>query len=276
VSAVAGPADDQGAAVPDGREDDTTDAIDDGAGLRGSPLFTGIGAICDAVTRLAGVDGAAVAVFAPARLRELVYATDAVAQQIDDLQFTLGEGPCLDAYRSASPQLCQRLDGGVPMNRWPAFCIDAADTGAEAVFAFPVLGPERAIGVLELYRRSRGELEPRQYESATMCAAAVGQTLMSHWDTQLAAAMAIDAAAAVDAASVAAAPVLGDTFSRAGVYIAAGMVAVQLDLSVDDGLDRLRAYTYANSLSINDVAAEIVARRLSLRGMRDEPNGRQS
>ncbi len=221
---------------------------------------------------VAGVDGAAVAVFVPSGPRELVYATDALAQQIDDLQFTLGEGPCLDAYRSASPQLCQRLDGGAPMDRWPAFCIDAAEVGAEAVFAFPVPGPEQAIGVLELYRRSSGDLEPRQYESATMCATAVGQTLMSHWERQLP--MAVDTAAAIDAASVAAEPSPADTYSRADVYIAAGMVAVQLDISVADGLDRLRAYSYANNRSIKDVAADIVGRRLSLRGMRDEPKGR--
>jgi hypothetical protein len=165
------------------------------------------------------------------------------------------------------------LDASATMNRWPAFCIDAADVGVQAVFAFPLLGAKHAIGVLELYRRSTGELDPCQYESATVCAAAVGQTLMSNWDMHLA--MAIDAAAAIDAASAAVASNPGDTFSRAGVYIAAGMVAVQLGVSADDGLDRLRAYTYANSLSINAVAADIVARRLSLRGMRDEPKGQQ-
>jgi GAF domain len=269
VGTVAGTADDHGPGLSAGREDDSADASDYAAGFLGSPWFTGVGAVCDTVTRLAGVDGAAVAVFAPSDSRELVYATDAVAQQVDDLQFTLGEGPCLDAYRSASPQLCPRLDAGIPMNRWPAFCIDAGDVGVQAVFAFPVLGTEHAIGVLELYRRSTGELDPRQYQSATVCAEAVGQTLMSSWDIRLA--MEIDAAAAMDAASAAAAPNPGGTFSRAGVYIAAGMVAVQLGVSADDGLDRLRAYTYANGLSINAVAADIVARRLSLRGMRDEP-----
>ena len=64
------------------------------------PLFVGISAICDTVVRLTGVDGAAVAVLAPSMgVRELVYATDALAQQLDELQFTLGEGPCVDAYQ---------------------------------------------------------------------------------------------------------------------------------------------------------------------------------
>jgi hypothetical protein len=48
------------------------------------------------------------------------------------------------------------------------------------------------------------------------------------------------------------------------------MVAVQLGVSADEGLARLRAYTYAQSRSITDVAADIVAKRLSLRGFRDD------
>lgn len=235
-------------------------------GNRGAALFTGVGVVCDTATRLTGVDGAAAAVFAPSQTRELVYATDAIAQQIDDLQFTLGEGPCLDAYRSSSPQLCPRLDTGPQVDRWPGFCIDAAAIGAQAVFAYPILGPERALGVLELYRKTPGDLDDGQRESASLCSAAIAQTLLSSWDMHVA--MAIDAAAALGAAGSETADAT-NSFSRVGVYIAAGMVAVQLGVTADEGLDRLRAYTYSHGLSINAVAADIVARRLSLRGMRD-------
>lgn len=61
----------------------------------GELLFHGIGVLCAAAVRLTGVDGAAVAILSDASAaRELVYATDAVAQQIDELQFVVGEGPC--------------------------------------------------------------------------------------------------------------------------------------------------------------------------------------
>jgi hypothetical protein len=46
------------------------------------------------------------------------------------------------------------------------------------------------------------------------------------------------------------------------------MVAVQLGASAGEGLDRLRAYTYARGRSIADVAADIIAKRLSLRELR--------
>jgi hypothetical protein len=61
-----------------------------------SPLFAGVGVLCETAERLADVDGVAVAVLMSAQSRELVYATDEVAQQIDDLQFAVGEGHAYD------------------------------------------------------------------------------------------------------------------------------------------------------------------------------------
>jgi hypothetical protein len=263
VNTVAGVSDDDG---PAGSKEGP-------AGVADGSLFTGVGALCETVARLSGTDGAAVAVFAPSRSRELVYATDALAQQIDDLQFTLGEGPCLDAYETAVPQLCPRLDTEVALNSWPAFCDGAAELGARAIFAFPVLAPQRALGVLELYRRTTGDLNAGQLQSAAVCANAVADALLTNWDTHLSGA--ISAVAAIEAASSEPAVPLtgGNQFSRARVYIASGMVAVQLSVSADEGLDRLRAYTYAEGRSINDVAADIIAKRLSLRDFRDEGKG---
>jgi hypothetical protein len=230
----------------------------------GSPTrspFTDVGVICETVARSAGVDGAAVAVFAPSSSRELVYATDALAQHVDELQFTLGEGPCLDAYHEYAPQLCPRLDTGAELNRWPAFCDGAAELGVQAVFAFPVPGARRALGVLELYRRTAGEMDAGQRQWASVCAVAIGETLLANWQES-----------AADASDVAA-PDSGHQFSRAMVYVASGMVAVQLGVSADEGLDLMRAYCFSEGRSIIEVADDIVARRLSLRGLQDDQRG---
>jgi GAF domain len=256
---MAGAADDDGAQAPQPWAP---------PGVAGGSLCTGVGAVCDTAVRLTGVDGAAVAVFAPSRSRELVYATDALAQQIDDLQFILGEGPCLDAYRAGSPRLCPQLDADPHLSRWPAFCGGAYESGARAVFAFPVLSLERPLGVLELYRYTVGELSSTQQDSAAVCAGAIAGTLASNWRNHLSGA--IDAVAAIEAASSESDTPLtaGNRFSRAGVYVASGMVAVQLGVSADEGLDRLRAYTYAEGRSITEVAADIIAKRLSLGELR--------
>ncbi|MDV3123565.1 GAF and ANTAR domain-containing protein [Mycobacterium sp. 21AC1] len=235
-------------------------------------LFVGVEAICDTATRLTGADGAAVAVLTRTRaVRELVYATDALAQQIDELQFVLGEGPCLDAYDHDRAQLCAQLDDEMFEARWPAFTAELTDLGVAAVFAYPVPGRNHPFGVLELYRRTAGELDRLEQHSAQVCAVALRDTLESNWRTHVSQNVSEEAAIESVVLSGAVVPP-PDSFTRSQVYVAAGMVAVQLTISTQDGLDRLRAYSFAHKRSIMAVAADVVARRLSFRGL-DEPEG---
>ena len=62
-----------------------------------------------------------------------------------------------------------------------------------------------------------------------------------------------------------------DPFTRTQVHVAAGMIAVQLNLPTTDALDRLRAHAFAQRRSIVAVAADVVARRLSFRDLDDDP-----
>jgi hypothetical protein len=239
-----------------------------GAGRGGDdPLFVGIGAICETATRLTGADGAAVAVLAAHGVRELVYASDALAQQLDELQFIVGEGPCLDAYHQVRPQLCAEVDNAFAA-RWPAFAAELAELGVAAVFAFPVPGQHRPMGVLELYRRTSGELSDAEQRSAQVCASALRTTLEINWRKQLAHSTSEDAA--IEAAALRNADATrSDPFTRSQVYVAAGMVAVQLSIPTREALDRLRGYAYAHKMSIMAVAADVVARRLSFRHLDD-------
>jgi hypothetical protein len=236
----------------------------------GDSLFVGIGAICHTATRLTGVDGAAVAILAPTKsVRELVHATDALAQKIDEMQFTLSEGPCLVAYHENRPQLCGWLEDATFLQQWPAFTAEVVECGVAALFAFPVPGEQRPMGVLELYRRSGGQLSEDEQHSARQCASAVRTALESNWRDHLM--RSGSEQAALDAAALSgAAPGDPDPFTRTEVYVASGMLAVQLRLPAGDALDRLRAYAYANRRSITAVAADVVARRLSSRQINDD------
>lgn len=234
-------------------------------------LFVGVGAICDTAARLTGTDGAAVAVLTSKMVvRELVYATDALAQQIDEVQFTLGEGPCLDAYHHDVELLCPHLSHPDFEMRWPGFTGEVTGLGVSAVFAFPVPGAHRPLGVLELYRSTSGELRDGEHRAAQVCATAVGNALESNWRDALLRSTSEDAAIE-EAALYATEFSHTDPFTRSQVHVAAGMVAVQLSVSSDEALDRLRAYSYAQSRSVLAVAADVVARRLSFRD--SEMNG---
>ncbi len=196
----------------------------------------------------------------------MVYATDALAQQVDEMQFVLGEGPCLEAYRGDRFLLCPRLDDEALQRRWPGFTVELADLGVAAVFAFPIPGQHRPLGVLELYRRTEGELLPREQQSAMVCAAALGAALESNWRDLLS--HSSSAEAAMDAVAVHGARAGStDAFTRTQVHVAAGMVAVQLAVSTGEALDRLRGYAYGRNRPIVAVADDVVARRLSFRGL---------
>ena len=146
-------------------------------------MFGGVAALCDTATLQARADGAALAVLTrSSRTRELVYATDTVARQIDELQYTIGEGPCLDAYLYDSPQFYPELDNVAQTSRWPTFAAEATRLGAHALFALPVPDGQRPMGVLELYRRTVGSLTAAEYASAAACAAAIGRRLKSNWE----------------------------------------------------------------------------------------------
>ncbi|CAN7418929.1 GAF domain-containing protein [Mycolicibacterium frederiksbergense] len=246
-----------------------TDAASNLFRIEGESLFVGLGTICDTAARLAGVDGAAVAVLSD-DVRELVHATDALAQQIDELQFTVGEGPCLQAYAQDRDELWPSTEDSEFARRWPLFTAEVVPLGVAAVFAFPVAGARRPVGVLELYRRTPGALAPAELESARTCTTAIGERLGSNWQSQVQRSggtqAAIEAVGLHDGSSTH----LDDRFTRGQVHIAAGMVAVQLKVSTQDGMTRLRAHAYAERRSVVAVAADVVSRRLSFRDLDDD------
>jgi len=221
--------------------------------------------MCDTVQRQTGTDGAALAVLTrSSHTRELVYATDTIAGQLDELQFTIGEGPCLDAYLYNTPRFYPELDNVAQTSRWPTFAADATRLGVHALFALPVPDGQRPMGVLELYRRTAGRLTDAEYTSAAAIAAAIGGRLRSNWAAYAAqfdsAENAIDAAATAGAA----ADEPADAFTRTQIHVAGGMIAIQLAVNVDEAIDRLRAYSYACGRSLTSVAADVIAGRLAL------------
>jgi hypothetical protein len=229
-------------------------------------LFAGVDKICDAAMEQTNVDGVALAVLTrSARVRELVYASDPIAKQLDELQYTIGEGPCFDAYLDDDPKFYPELTDAGQTSRWPTFASEATQLGAQALFAFPVPDGVRPMGVLELYRRTAGGLADLEYSSARTCATAIAHQLGSNWrdhvsrfDTPQ---DAIDATAMASSSSQEPA----EPFTRTQIHVAGGMVAVQLGVRAEEGVDRLRALAYACGRSVYAVAADVIARRMTLR-----------
>jgi hypothetical protein len=235
-----------------------------GARPAASPFFHGVGVLCETAVRLAGVDGAAVAVMMSPQSRELVYSSDDLAQEIDEIQFVVGEGPCFDAYHLQWLQLWPGLDADPRRDRWLAFSASVQNRGVRAVFAFPVPGP---LGVLELYRRTPGPLSDDQIDIATACADAIGDIVRAQFQTngQLIA----EATGTAEAASLHP----SNPFTRSRVHEAREVVAQQLDISPDEALARIRAHSYAQDLSTIEAAADILQGRFPLREWSERSGG---
>lgn len=169
--------------------------------------------------------------------------------RIEDLQYTLGEGPCVDAYQQHRPVLEPDLaDPALP--RWIAFTPLAVEAGARAVFGFPLSVGNAYLGALNVYRDEPGPLTLDQHADALVMAGIAAEAVMA---TQANAASDRFSAELKD----------GGDF-RFVVHQASGMVSVQLGVSVAEALLRLRAHAYAQDRPLTAVSEDIVARRLRL------------
>jgi GAF domain-containing protein len=89
--------------------------------------------------------------------------SDEVASQVDEVQFLLGEGPCLDALRDQKPVSVEDT-AGTP--RWPGFAPQAAAYGIRSCLCLPLAAGGSTIGVLNLYSRVPCAFGPGDVERA--------------------------------------------------------------------------------------------------------------
>jgi GAF domain-containing protein len=196
-----------------------------------------------------GVTGAGIMLMVDDEHRGIFGSSDAASELVEDLQFTLGEGPCIDTYRTGRPVLEPDL-GHPAEDRWPGFAGPALAAGVVAIFGFPLLVGRIRLGALDLYSDRPGDLRPEQFTDAMTIAEIAAHAILDLQADAAPGALATELDAGVRLRSV--------------VHQASGMVSVQLDIPVGDALARLRAHAYAGGRSLHDVAQDVVDRRLRL------------
>jgi hypothetical protein len=211
--------------------------------------------LCEVCADVTCVTGAGIMLMSDDLPRGSVCSTDHVSDLLERLQFTLGEGPCVDAFRQDHPVLVPDL-GHPSALRWPGFTGPATDAGVRAIFGFPLRIGAVRLGALTLYSDRAVSLTTEQHADALVMADVAAQAVL---------------VSQADAAPGRLAEVLeaGSDFHY-GVHQAAGMVAVQLQISVGQALVRLRAFAFANDRSVTEVAHDVVTRRLRFDAGRGE------
>jgi len=193
-----------------------------------------------------GMTGVAVTVLTPGAAGEVIWRTDGSSASFEDLHFTLGEGPAVDA--AAVGQLILEPDlAAVPPQRWPVFTPAALELGVRAVFAFPMQIGAIRLGVLLAHRNAAGPMGDGPLADALAFAdVATGALLgpatsgldVPRWFTEQ------------------------RTGYTAQILQATGMISVQLRVDQGEALIRMRAYAFGQRIALADVAAEVVARRM--------------
>lgn len=209
--------------------------------------------LCRACVDLLGVDGAAISLMDDGASRGTFGSSGEMSRRLDEVQFTLGEGPCIDTVADGRPVLVADLSDATEQ-RWPAFTGTVLDLGVHAVFALPISIAAVRVGALDLFRHAPGALSADRLSGFFHAADLAALPLLDLMGQD---------------ATVAAAGETGDPWSelasleRVEVYQATGMIMVQLGADPAEALVRLRAHAFANNLTASEVAWAVVDRSLA-------------
>ncbi|MHC3472488.1 GAF and ANTAR domain-containing protein [Streptomyces sp. 7R007] len=196
------------------------------------PLFmTGVAEAC-------GTPSAALALVGEALDQLAVAASDESARAAQELEFLLGEGPALEAARSVRPVSARgpELD-----RRWGGYGPAVRELGISEVIAVPLGMEDVCVGALTVFDPAPG---------------VAGSTDLTEVADALTHSMILGSGGDPS--------LYGGMQVHALVHQAAGMVSVQLDCTVADALEMIKARTFAEGVSARSVAERILAGRLRL------------
>jgi len=208
--------------------------------------------LCTTCVELLDVDGASISLIDGGATQGTFGSSGTLSRLLDELQFTYGQGPCLDAVAQRRPVVADDLDAPHE-GRWPALTQALLERGIRAVYALPVAVASTPIGALDLFRRSRGRLEGDAMTGGLWAAGLAALPLLDlmtadvDWDHAASGGDGWDQLASLE---------------RVEVYQATGMIIDALVVTPADAVVRLRAHAIFQGLTASEVAYQILDRRL--------------
>ena len=133
-----------------------------------SQLSAGRGGLVEMLTRVAemavqaipGADGAGLTLQEPDR-EDVVVKSAEFVRKIDDVQYGIGQGPCISAAVEGRTMRSGSL-GGDP--RWPRFGPRAGRLGVHSVLSLPLVTPSGVIGAMNVYAHAHHAFDERAEE----------------------------------------------------------------------------------------------------------------
>ncbi|EID09595.1 hypothetical protein MXEN_20080 [Mycobacterium xenopi RIVM700367] len=170
-----------------------------------------------------------------------VGASDRIAQQIDDLELSVGDGPCLDAIEEETPQIEPDL---TTPSQWPQLAARlVAETPVRGAMGFRILVDRRKTGALNLFSDTPNRFNTESAGRAIVLAAF--------------ASVAINAIAqGEDAATL-----RRGLLSNREIGKAIGMLMLLHKFSEREAFDLLRRYSQDLNIKLADVARAVIENR---------------
>jgi GAF domain-containing protein len=172
-----------------------------------------------------------------------VASADALARTLDEQQYELDEGPCLQALDTGEIVTSEDLSRET---RWNGYPSRALAYGVSAIYSSPLLVNDQAIGALNMYAtiaHAFGDDAPAAIAQLTALAAATITAAMRHYDE---AALSDHLRSALS--------------SRSVIDQAIGIVIGMQHCTPSEAFDTLRTVSQNRNIPLREVAAELVAR----------------
>jgi hypothetical protein len=205
-----------------------------------------VGRLCRFSVERLELSGCAVLLISGSAAVDTLASAGPQSGELADLQFSLGEGPCLEAHRAGLPVLVPDLSA--ELLRWPAFAPAAAELGVRAEFSLPLQAGAIGLGTLDMSRAQPGMLADVELMDALVAADIATDALLTMQDE--------------DGPAELARWLEEGGSERLVVHHATGMLSVRLDVDPSDALARLRAHAFRTGRSLVEVATEVVERRV--------------
>jgi GAF domain-containing protein len=166
--------------------------------------------------------------------------------QLFELQ--VGEGPCLDCYRTGRPVVSADLSRR--RRAWPRFVPVAAAAGFRSVHAVPMRVPDRIIGTLNLFGAEVGTLSAADILAAEALAQATAFTIQRGWPSA-------HAEGVLDKVRLV-------RHDQLVIEQAKGVLAGRAGIPLDEAMKRVERYAHHHDLDLLAVCHQIVNGDLNL------------
>ncbi|MBV1939032.1 GAF and ANTAR domain-containing protein [Streptomyces sp. BV286] len=203
--------------------------------------------LCTALCATLGVDGATLSLLTDTPSRQMLAASDDTALLLEEIQFTVCEGPCVSAAATGEPVLVDDLR--YALSPWPLFGASMREKLPQvtSVYAFPLYFGDYVLGSIDLLGLRSHTLDRSILAQASHAADAVAAALLPNRDLLITG----REAPAWEPEEV----VRAHWFD---VRRAVGLVVSRRGLSPENALAVMRAKAFRTGRTLADITADIL------------------